>query len=319
MFLRFFKYATACGALAAGVHAQTFERRAAIAPGGNPMDGRCVVALTVDGTADVEVRHEIVVVRNLKGQTPSLGRFECTGPMPSNPPGFRFEKIQGRGNLQLVQVPQGDGVAAVHIDDPQGGAGEYVFELHWGGNAPPPPPPMAMEVPHRRFGTDDAVRLCRGYVRDQAARRFHASDVVFRRTMMDDQPGRSDWVTGFFEAQGDGPPRNFRFSCSVDFGSGQVRSADVQPMREDTGRGFGDPRNGRAIQACEASVEQRLSGDGFRRIDFGSVRMDERQGRGEYVVGTASTPDRDRPTWFDFSCSVDMRDGTVRSADVTRR
>lgn len=319
MYKGLLKYAMACAALAAGVHGQTFERRAAIARGAiNPGDGRCVLALTVDGTADLEVRRDNVVVRNLKGQTPSLQRFECSGPMPSYPAGFRFIKIQGRGDLQLAQAPQGDGVAAVHIDDPQGGAGQYVFELHWAGNGPAPPP-VVVEAPRRRFGTDDAVSLCRSYVRDKAAREFHASEVVFRRTMMDDQPGRSDWVTGFFEAQGDGPARNFRFSCSVDFASGLVRSADVQPMREETGRGFGDPRNGRAIQACEASVEQQVSRDGFRRIDFGSVRMDERRGRGEFVVGTASTPDRDRPTWFDFSCSVDMRDGTVRSADVTRR
>jgi hypothetical protein len=82
---------------------------------------------------------------------------------------------------------------------------------------------------------------------------------------------------------------------------------------------FGDQTTGRAIQACEVSVEERLTHDGFRRVDFGSVRVDDRPGRSDYVVGAASALERDRPLWFDFSCSVDLRAGTVRSADVTPR
>jgi hypothetical protein len=135
---------------------------------------------------------------------------------------------------------------------------------------------------------------------------------------MDDQPGRSEWVKGFLETRGGGP-NHFQFSCSVNFATGQVRSADIQPMRGDFGMAFGDGGTGRVIQACEASVEQRMAQDGFRRVDFGSVRMDERPGRGEYVVGAASALERDRPLWFDFSCSADLRDGTVRSAEVTPR
>jgi hypothetical protein len=318
-FLNYVMTCVVCMSAAAVGQAQTFERRANLTGGGNPAEGRCAVALSVDGAADIEIHRDNVVVRNLKGQTPSLTRFECTAPMPVHAAGFQFAKIQGRGNVQLAQDPQGSGVAAVHIEDPQGGAGQYEFELRW-NNGAPMAPPMVMQAPPRpRFGTDEAVRGCQDYVRDQAARRFRASDVVFRRTIMDDQPGRSDWVKGFLETRGGGGPNHFRFSCSVNFATGQVRSADLQPMQGDFGNAFGDGGTGRVIQACEASVEQRMAQDGFRRIDFGSVRMDDRPGRGEFVVGAASALEHDRPLWFDFSCSADLRGGTVRSAEVTPR
>jgi hypothetical protein len=170
-----------------------------------------------------------------------------------------------------------------------------------------------------RFGTDEAVRACQAFVRDQAARRFNAGDVVFRRTRMDDQPGRNDWVNGFLEARSpNGRPRFFSFSCAVNFDTGRVRSADVQPANNGWDA-FGDAGRGRAIQACEVSVEQRLNRDGYRGVDFGTVDFDDRPGRNDWVVGAVSVLDRNRPAWFDFSCAVNLRDGTVRSADVNRR
>lgn len=312
----FLKCMIAFAAVAAAAQAQTFERRAVIT---GAAEGRCVVDILVDGQAEVEVRRENVTVRNLKGQTPTLTRFECSSPMPMNPVDFRFAKVQGRGNVQLLQAPQGDGVAAVKIDDPQNGAGQYVLELRWNGGAPIAPP-VVVENRRPRFGTDDAIRVCQAYVRDQAAQRFQANDVVFRRTVMDDQPGRSEWVKGFFEARSPrGEPRNYEFSCGVNFESGQVRSADVQPLRGDVMSAYGDQRSGRAIQACEASVEQRMTQDGLHRIDFGSVHVDDRPGRGEWIVGAASGMERERSIWVDFQCSVDPRGGAVRSVDVTRR
>jgi hypothetical protein len=170
-----------------------------------------------------------------------------------------------------------------------------------------------------RFATDDAVRACQGYVRQQAARRYGAPDIMFRRTRMDDQPGRNDWVTGFFEARGNGGRlRYFQFSCSVNFDNGAVRTADIRPMAPGQ-TPFAGEQAGRAIQNCEVSVEQRMTRDGYQRIDFGSVNVDDRPGRNDWVVGAASAMERGRPMWFDFSCSVDLQDGDVRSVDVNPR
>jgi hypothetical protein len=293
-------------------------------------EAKCTLEVVVDGAAEVEIRGDTATLRNLQGQPPQWRRFECSQVLPANPAGFHFQGIDGRGRQQLVQEPGNGRPAVVRIDDSGGGEEGYTFDILWGltgrgpgpgpisrgPNGPPPPRPVG---PPRRFYTEDAVRACQDYVRGEAARRFNSRDVVFRRTRMDDQPGRNDSVVGFLEARTPGrPPRNYRFSCSVDFNAGRVRSADVIPIQNGVS-GWGDPVNGRAIQACETSVEQRLNQQGLRGVDFGSANLDDRPGRNDRVVGTVSGLERNRPVWFDFSCSVDLRSGNVRTADVNRR
>jgi len=331
-------------ALVVTASAQTLQRRASFLNGARPGEGRCVVEVVVDGAAEVEIRGDNATLRNLKGQPPQWRRFECTGPVPVNPGGFRFRGVDGRGSQVLMQPPQNGGPAVVRIEDPDNGTEGYTFEITWGGppevtrggppiGGPPevsrggPPmggPPNGFPPPDRdrggnRFGVDDAVLVCQDNVRDQAARRFNATDIVFRRTRMDDQPGRNDWVTGFFESRSRSDrPRTFQFSCSVNFDNGVVRSANIQPAPPGVAI-FGDQATGRAIQACEASVEQRLTRDGYRRVDFASASPDDRPGRNDYVTGTASALERDRPIWFDFTCGVSLRDGDIRSVDVNPR
>jgi len=54
--------------------------------------------------------------------------------MPRNPVNFRFQGIDGRGNVQLVRDPQGGrGPAVVRIEDPKGGSEGYTFDLEWSG------------------------------------------------------------------------------------------------------------------------------------------------------------------------------------------
>ncbi|HVV46548.1 MAG TPA: hypothetical protein VHC72_15150 [Bryobacteraceae bacterium] len=315
--------------LAALAPAQTLQRRATMV---NSNEAKCTLEVVVDGAAEVEIRGDSAILRNLQGQPPQWRRFECGQVMPANPAGFRFQGIDGRGRQQLVQAPGNGRPAVIRIDDSGGGQEGYTFDIMWGVNGPGPgpisrgpygPPPAVQGPPAgppgRRWYTEDAVAGCQDYVRIQAARRFNAHDVQFRRTRMDDQPGRNDWVVGFFEARRPGrPPQNYRFSCSVDFNAGRVRSADVIPVQEGVS-GWGDPVNGRVVQACEAAVEGRLRDQGFRAIDFGSANIDDRPGRNDWVVGTASARDRGRPVWFDFSCSVNLRNGNVRSVDLNRR
>ena len=314
--------------LAALAPAQTVQRRATMV---NSREAKCTIEVVVDGAAEVEIRGDTATLRNLQGQPPQWRRFECGEVMPPNPAGFRFQGVDGRGRQQLVQEPGNGRPAVIRIDDTGGGQEGYTFDIMWGVNGPGPgpisrgpigPPPSVQGPrpgpPGRRWYTEDAVSACQDYVRDQAARRFNARDLQFRRTRMDDQPGRNDWVVGFFEARQPGrPPRNYRFSCSVDFSAGRVRSADVIPVQEGVS-GWGDPENGRVIQACEAAVEGRLRDQGFRGVDFGTASIDDRPGRNDWVVGTVSARDRGRPAWFDFSCSVNLRDGTVRTAEVNR-
>lgn len=312
---------------------QTMQRRANISGGGGPDRGRCTVEVVVDGAAEVEIRGDNAVLRDLSGQSPQFRRFECTGPLPANGANFRFTGVNGRGSQELVRAPQNGGPAVIRIQDREGGAGSYTFELAWGemlrgggdrdgrggddrdrDRRPAGP----------RYTTEQAVRVCQDAVRQQASERFHSGNIAFRNTAMDDNPGRQDAVTGLLDIRrGYDRDETYRFSCSVNFETGEVRSAQIDPVEPRRfGPGPGDARapSGRAaLDNCERAVEENIRQKGYQHVDFLSVKANDQPGRNDLIVGTARADVRARSDSFTFSCAVDLRDGDVRSVDVRRR
>jgi hypothetical protein len=302
------------------------------------------VEVVVDGAAEVEIRGDSGTVRNLSGQPAQLRRFQCTGVLPANPADFRFIGVNGRGRQELVRDPRNGGAAVVRIEDPEGGAQAYTFELTWAGAGTPGgpnhggqwdqrenrPDPSQWDQRdrtwdrnrpvNRRYTADQAIRICQDAVRQQANSRFRTSYVTFQRTTIDDNPGRNDWVIGTFSLRrGYRGQETHRFACSVDFDNGQVRSAQIDPL--DRGRNVPGYQGGgsQAIQSCQRAVEQRLRRDGYDRVDFASINADDRPGRNDWIVGNARADGRYGVDAFNFSCSVDLNDGSIRSVDVTRR
>ena len=341
----------ACFAIAGPASAQTNQRRAALTGGGDANHGKCTIEVLVDGAADVEIRGDNGTLRNENGQPPQWRRFECTGPLPPNPGDFRFVGVDGRGRQELVRDPRQGGMAVVRIEDRQGGAEGYTFDLIWnnGGGSPgnvyPGPQvrdrregdgidnnprvgrdrPIYQDRPmNRRFSTEEAVQVCQDAVRQQAVERFRTPNIAFRRTALEDAPGRRDWVSGTFGVRrGYGGEEPYRFSCSVNFDTGVVRSAQIEAVNgpRDT-RGYAEsnvPSNTSAMQSCERAAEENIRRDGFQRIQFGSINVDNRPGRNDWIVGTARADGRYGSQAFDFSCSVNLQNGVVRSVDVQRR
>ena len=337
-----FVIASAILAAAIPLGAQQTQRRASIVSGGGDDRGRCTVEVVVDGAADVEIRGDAGSLRTISGQPAQWRRLECTGPIPQNPVDFRFAGVDGRGRQEMIRDPRNGGAAVVHIEDPSGGAEGYTFDLFWGagnnrggnfpgGNAGPcynrggynAPAGGADRgiMPGRRYTTEQAVEFCQESVRRQAEERFRARDVVFFDTQLDDNPGRRDWVVGRIEVRyGFNRTEPHRFACSVDFDNGMVRSAEIDPFRG--GRSdFGGGPNGsaRAVESCQAAVEQRIRRDGYRNVDFGSIRMDDQPGRNDWVVGNAQAERGPIIASYSFSCSVNLRSGDVRTVNVRRR
>jgi hypothetical protein len=91
---------------------------------------------------------------------------------------------------------------------------------------------------YRRYGhgfaAEEAVRVCQQEVARQAAQRFRSTDVHFGRTTIDDAPGRNDWVIGSLDIHRGPREERYGFSCSVNFDSGRVRSAqlDLRPQED---------------------------------------------------------------------------------------
>jgi hypothetical protein len=221
--------------------------------------------------------------------------------------------------------PAGFGAAIVRIEDPQGGADHYKFDLTWAAGGRPPFESDRGERGggergggFRPFGGDDAVRVCQEAVREQAMERFRTREVAIDRIAMEGGPDRREFVSGMMSIRGrEGRSEPYRFSCSVDFEGRRVRSVQIDPVeREREGPRAG---NDRAIQGCQRSVEARLRQDGFDRIEIRSIRVDDQPGRSDWVVGSVRAMRRDGDeSPFEFSCNVDLRDGDVRSVDVRR-
>jgi len=309
------------------------QQRARIVGGGSGDQGKCTIEVVVDGTAEVEVRGDTAFLRNLNGQPAQWRRFECTGRMPVNTADFRFAGVDGRGRQTLIRDPRNGGSAVVRIEDPQGGAQGYTFDLMWsGGNGPytsgqGPYNPNNRDYPNDRGNpggvlnngqySADAVRNCEDAVRQQAAGRFNSRDVRIRTNSAQDNRGGRDSVTGTVNV---GRNETYDFYCSVNMNNGRVQSARIEngPSQGGAYRQYGDrgvSSNSQAIQSCQTAVEDRLRTQGSGRVQFDSINADSRQGRNDWIVGTARNGRGDA---FNFSCNVNAT-GSVRSVDVNRR
>jgi hypothetical protein len=217
--------------LATSLQAQTYRRQATLIRGEGDR-GRCLVEITVDGAAEIAIRADDATVTNLKGQAPELRRFECTSPIPGNAFEFRFAPASGRGRQELLRPAAEGQPAVIRIEDPQNGADRYAFELTWRAEFRGERRDAGRD--RRRFTTDEAIDVCRREVRHRLEERFRADDIEFREVRIDDAPGRGEWVVGVLDAGRDRFRREaMRFSCSVNFESGEVRDARIEPLRRD--------------------------------------------------------------------------------------
>jgi hypothetical protein len=266
--------------------AATLTKRATIT-GTRGDQGKCTVEVDVDGAADVEISGDMGRLRTLSGQTAEWRRLECTSPMPRNPANFNFRGIDGRGNVNLVRDPrQSRGAAVVRIEDPKGGREGYTFDLEWSGGSDY----------NGGFGSD------RGRYRDNDGR-YRDNDGRYR-----------DGQGSIFDGVG---PNSDTYPDD--------RYPDDRRNRGRYGTRGVDSNGRRAVdsrtaQICQDAVLGRIRNDGYEDVRFRSVNADDRPGRQDWIVGTATARRRGgSSSSFNFSCSVDLNNGGVRSVEVNRR
>lgn len=334
---RFFLVTTFLVGASTALYAQDV-RRADIRGGGEPGRGKCTAEVVVDGAAEVEIRGDSAVLRTLNGRPAQWRRFECNAPMPRNPAEFRFAGVDGRGRQELVRQPDQGGGPVIRIEDPQGGAEAYTFDIFWstGYNGAPQGYPQGAPMTRDRGydqpqgrdrNREQALQVCQDSVRQQAGRRYGARQINFGNTSFDNGPGRGNWVIGVFENAGRGD--TYRFSCAMNFNSMRVTSVNVDRMSRDEFNRYGAPAgprygqqqsgNNRAVEGCQRAVAERLRNDGYGRVDFRSINVNDRPGQNDQVVGVARVEGQGGPGIVDFSCAVELRDGDVRSVDVRPR
>ena len=197
--------------------------------GGN---GRCTIEVSVDGAADIDVFGESGNLTTLSGQRATWRRFECNTPLPRNPFDFRFVPGGGRGKMMLVREPNGNrGVAKIHISDPRGGRGVYVFNLLWserGAWPPAGPSPLPGHGPWQgESGMQTAIRSCQDSVINRLNRDGYRA-VIFESTIPRGRPAGYDAIGGSVTGTRRFETVRFGFTCTANFRSGSVLSVDVR-------------------------------------------------------------------------------------------
>lgn len=318
-------------------------RRATISGSGGT-SGKCTIEVRVDGSAEVDIYGDSGRLRTLAGQPATWTRLECTDGLPAAMSDFRFRGIDGRGDVRLAQDPRSNnGRAVVRIDDTKGGSEGYTFSIEWSGasgvaptggfqnNQYDPTPNAAGRRGALRsgragmgnFSTERAIDLCRNEVRTRGERDYGLRNIDITAAGVDPNSGRRDWVVGTFNDRSGSRRRDnaYRFNCSVDYSSGQVRTVEI--LRAD-----GSPVQGASTQyntsnqqqvfrACQDAVIARTGRDGYQNVSFSSTAVDNR--RADWVSGTLTASRGPVTDTFDFGCSVDFGSARVRNVEVSRR
>jgi len=261
------------------------QRQATMVGGGSPDRGKCTVEVVVDDVAQVEIRGTSAILRTMSGQPAQWRRFECNGAMPANPVNFRFAGVDGRGRQELVRDPRNGGAVVVQIEDKDGGAEGYTFDLFWdargpnaGGNQP--------NYQERDRGNPNAPR-------------------------------------GNPPAYGGNPPNNYQDREQRGPGNPQAYGDQYRPNYRESdyyrryNHAFGVDE---AIRVCQQSVLNEAT----RRfhsndIHFHRTAIDDNPGRNDWVTGTLDVHRGPREERYGFSCSVDFDNGRVRSAVLEPR
>jgi hypothetical protein len=148
--------------LAVTASAQQYDTmRARISGNASSDRGKCTIEVVVDGVAEIEVTGAEGRMRTLTGARATWRRMDCNMPLPPAPTEFHFSAQTGRGSQKLVSEPtRNNGIAMVRIEDGEGGAEGYKFDLEWRGgsifnnggggfsnSAPPPANPSIFNAP----------------------------------------------------------------------------------------------------------------------------------------------------------------------------
>jgi hypothetical protein len=350
---RLLRWAVLPTAIMVAAQAQVADQiRRANLSGSGGTSGKCTIEVRVDGSAEVDVYGDSGRLRTLAGQPASWTRMECSDALPAAMSDFRFRGIDGRGSVKLAQDPRNNnGVAVVRIEDTKGGAEGYTFSIEWSGASAAAPTggfqnnqyDLTPNAPGRRgalrsgrggsgggtFSTERAIDLCRNEVRTKGERDYGLRNIDITAAGVDTNAGRRDWVAGTFTDRSGSRRREnaYRFNCSVDYNSGQIRTveivrADGSPVQGvstpySTSVPQGQSGNAQILRVCQDAVVARTARDGYQNVSFSSTAVDNR--RADWVSGTFTASRGPVTDSFDFGCSMDFGSARVRNVEVKRR
>ena len=144
---------------------------------------------------------------------------------------------------------------------------------------------------------------------------------------IEDPKGGREGYTFDLEWTGGSYGNDGRLGNNGRLGDGGFGANDRIRRNDRLGRddGFGNNRGARSrasaedLQSCRDAIMQRISRDGYNRVNILSAEADDNSGRNDYIVGRATARGRSGVVEFDFSCAMNFNNGRVRSVELNRR
>jgi hypothetical protein len=101
--------------------------------GGGSNTGRIRWSGTVDDRINLVIQGSYLEVQTLSGTQYGEGTFNFSGPLPQRRVSVRVNKLEGRGEVRVIQQPDysNDFTAIIEIYDNKGGARDYQVEIYW--------------------------------------------------------------------------------------------------------------------------------------------------------------------------------------------
>jgi hypothetical protein len=95
--------------------------------------GWCAVKVWVEDEAEFTLEADKLSIRTKSGRPGRDIATECSSPLPNRVDGFKFSKVDGRGEMELIEDPANNrgSKATVRVKDPRPGAEEFQYRLEW--------------------------------------------------------------------------------------------------------------------------------------------------------------------------------------------
>jgi hypothetical protein len=179
-----------------------------------------------------------------------------------------------------------------------------------------------------RIAGEDALKICRDHIRQDASARFGSTNIVFRNTNLNESEDAYDRVSGTFLATGNGSSGIHKFDCSVDVDNGNVRWARIDsrnaepsatpaiPTTPAGGAGYTDAE---LMDMCRTAVRSKIYDHGYIRTKFNTLSVEKSEGPTYLVSGTAMGEAGGHEAVYGFSCRGNWGTGAVESVELKAR
>lgn len=185
-----------------------------------------------------------------------------------------------------------------------------------------------------RMAAEDAFKMCREHIRQDASTRFGSTNIAFRNTNLNESEEAGDRITGTFLVTGNGSSGIHKFDCSVDVDNANLRwaridsrntAASAKPASPATAAtpgpaaGAAGDTDAEPMDMCRTAVRSKIYNHGYIRTKFNTISAEKSEGPTYLISGRATGETGGHEAVYAFSCRVNRATGAVESVELNAR